>query len=150
MDIKIKWIDRKDINDIVNIENISSNSPWSKKDLITFFRQSTSIGYVATLNEKVVGYILYQSRSKKIKILNVTVDPNCRRKKIGSSLVSYLISKLGLSKNKLEICVPEENLGMHLFLKSNKFKAVCIESDNESNYYKFNYCKSKVLEEASV
>ena len=141
MDLNIRWIEKKDLNNLVSLENISSNFPWSKKDFLVFFKNHASIGYVAIKNNNIVGFALCQMRSKKIKVVNIVVHPNFRRKKIGSLLMAHLISKLGISKDKIEICVPEYDLTTHLFLKNNKFKAVEILQKEESNYYKFNYFK---------
>ncbi|MCX7832208.1 MAG: ribosomal protein S18-alanine N-acetyltransferase [Actinobacteria bacterium] len=108
MNPKIRKMQFKDINDILEIENESFTMPWSKW---IFTQELLSPGryyIVAEVKEKIVGYAGMQWLFDEGHITNIAVRQNWRRKGIATALLSNLIEKskaLGLKFLTLEVRV---------------------------------------------
>lgn len=137
--VHIRWMIRRDMPEVMAIENSSFEYPWDEEDFIECLRQRNCIGMVAEHNEIVVGYIIYELYSSKIRLLNVAVHTNYRFKGIGKSVIEKIVSKLSPQRRlEIETEVRESNLDAQLFLKKMKFKATKILSeffDNTENAY---------------
>lgn len=127
-EINFRWLERFDVNEIENFcKDISS--------LIKKLSSANTFGIVFENNNNIVGYLMYKSLKKKIKIINLVVHQDFRRSKVGSKMMEYVFDKQ--KEKDIEALVDEQNLPMQLFLKNHKFLATEIKKNNEANYYKF-------------
>ena len=58
--VYMRWMIRRDIPEVVQIENKSSDNPWSKEDFEKKLRNRYIIGIIAEHNELIVGFIIYE------------------------------------------------------------------------------------------
>lgn len=75
------------LDGVVNIENICFANPWSRADLEQQLNLDTSHFVVATVDEKVVGYMGLQIFSGEGYVTNVAVLPEYRRQGIAKMLI---------------------------------------------------------------
>lgn len=116
-----RWLIRRDLPEILEIERKSYDIPWSEEDFLGNLRNRNCIGRIIEWNDRVVGYIIYLRTKTSIKIINFAVHPDCRRNGIGKMLFEKMIA---LNPPKaIEAIVPESNLGAQLFLRSLQFRA---------------------------
>lgn len=145
----IRWLIRRDLDEIIEIEEDSFEYPWNKNDFVESLRKSNTIGFVAEQNEIIIGYLIYALNKNNIEILNLAVKRDFRRNKVGTSLINKVKSKLIGNRNRSKACLIDSNLVGHLFLKSNNFKAIDIIKNKYENInndcYKFVYKKEKVV-----
>ena len=128
MSVHIRWMIRRDMPEVLHIENDSFEHPWSEEDFITSLRQRNCIGMVAEVNEKVVGYMVYELHRNKLYLINLAVHKDYRRKGIGKTMVDKLYNKLSEQRrNRIALEVRERNLDAQLFLRSVGFSATRIE-----------------------
>lgn len=136
---EIRWTIRKDLPQIIAIENEAFEDGWTEEDFKRALKSRNSVGMVAEDIEKkgsVLGYIVYERHRNKYEIINLAVEKRLRGMGIGSGLVRRVISKLEpWKRSSVELVVGDENLEAHLFLKSIGFQA----SVAGSNTYKFEY-----------
>jgi len=75
MGVHIRWMIRKDMPEVLEIENSSFEFPWSEDDFIRCLRQRNCIGMVAEHGERVVGFMIYELHKTRLHVLNFAVAP---------------------------------------------------------------------------
>ena len=122
--VHIRWLIRRDMPSVLEIESASFEFPWTEDEFINSLRQRDCIGMVAEYAERVVGFMIYELQPTSIHVLSFEVDPEFRRKSVGTSLIQKLISKLAYQRrNRIQLEVRETNLSAQLFLKHLGFRA---------------------------
>ena len=128
--VHIRWMIRRDMPDVLDIENRSFEFPWSEEDFIRCLRQRNCIGMVAEYDEQVVGFMIYELHKTRLHILNFSVHEDFRRRGVGHAMVSKLISKLSHQRrNRILLEVRETNLSAQLFFRRAGFNAVSVLRD---------------------
>ena len=130
-DVAIRWMIRRDMAEILDIERASFEYPWSEDEFIRCLRQRNCIGMIAELKERVVGYMIYEMGPQWFQILNLAVDAEYRRHGVGRVLVQRLINKLSpRRRHRITLHVRETNLPAQLFFKAIGFRAKAILHDH--------------------
>ena len=138
--VHIRWMIRRDMKVVLEIENDVSRYPWVEDDFIRCLRQRNCIGMVAESDEQVVGYMIYELHKDRLHVLAFAVRRDCQRQGVGRSMVAKLVTKLSDQRRKrIEIEVRESNLDAQLFFRSCGFSAVDVlrdyyEEQNEDAY----------------
>jgi ribosomal-protein-alanine N-acetyltransferase len=123
--VHIRWMIRRDMPEVLQIEQLSFEYPWTEEDFLRCLRQRNCIGMVAEQGEKVVGFMIYELHKAKLHILNFAVHTNWRRVGVGAQMVGKLISKLSSHRRtRITLEVRETNLVAQLFFRKQEFKAV--------------------------
>jgi [ribosomal protein S18]-alanine N-acetyltransferase len=84
----------EDITTILSIESRSSAVPWSRQLFAKELQRTEGITLVATDAEVVVGFIAVAGQGDSWHVLNLSVDPDHRRRGVGGLLVDGAISAL--------------------------------------------------------
>ena len=130
INVHIRWMIRRDMSEVLEIENSSFEFPWSEKDFIRCLRQRNCIGMVAEYEERVVGFMIYELHKNQLHVLNFAVRPDVRRRGIGEQMVDKLVGKLSQQRrNRITLEIRETNLAAQLFFRSLDFKAVTVLRD---------------------
>lgn len=128
--VHIRWMIRRDMPEVLDIENRSFEFPWSEEDFIRCLRQRNCIGMVAEYEEHVVGFMIYELHKNRLHVLNFAVRGEMRRRAIGSSMARKLISKLSHQRrSRIMLEVRETNLAAQLFFRQLGFRAVTVLRD---------------------
>jgi [ribosomal protein S18]-alanine N-acetyltransferase len=123
--VHIRWMIRRDMPEVLHIEQHSFEFSWTEEDFLRCLRQRNCIGMVAEHGEKVVGFMIYELHKAKLHILNFAVHPGWRRAGVGAQMVAKLISKLSSHRRtRISLEVRETNLTAQLFFRKQEFKAV--------------------------
>lgn len=126
----IRWMIRRDIGEVLQIESASFEFPWREEDFIRCLRQRNCIGMVAEHDERVVGFMIYELHRNRLHVLNFAVHPDFRRRDIGTAMLRKLASKLSpLRRNRIMLEVRETNLAAQLFFRDQGFRAVSLLRD---------------------
>ena len=127
LSVHIRWMIRRDMPEVNEIEQRSFEFPWSEEDFIRCLRQRNCIGMIAEHNERVVGFMIYELHKNRLHILNFSVHEQFRRRGIGSQMIRKLVSKLSPQRrNKIMLEVRETNLPAQLFFRTLGFRAVSV------------------------
>lgn len=142
--LALRWMLQRDLPDVLRIAEAAAPDSWTQQDFVTAFQSSDTAGWVAELNERVVGFVIYavswpfaaadrgtKPRTKKkaapnplrIVLLNLAVAADCQRRGVGRALLSRLGQKLRQVHDGIQAAVPESNLAMQLLLRSAGYKA---------------------------
>jgi ribosomal-protein-alanine N-acetyltransferase len=128
--VHIRWMIRRDMAEVLEIERQSFEFPWSEEDFINCLRQRNCIGMVAEFAEQVVGFMIYELHRSRLHILNFAVNPSFQRRSIGSQMADKLISKLSQDRrNRVLLEVRERNLPAQLFFRKMGFRAITVLRD---------------------
>ena len=128
--VHIRWMIRRDMADVLEIENDSFEFPWLEDDFIRCLRQRNCIGMVAEHDDRVVGFMIYELHKARLHVLNFAVNAAYRRRGVGQQMISKLISKLSLERRtRIMLEVRETNLPAQLFFRTAGFRAVSVLRD---------------------
>lgn len=129
-DVHIRWMIRRDMQEVLAIESRSFEFPWAEEDFISFLRQRNAIGMVADYRDRVVGYMVYEIHKSRLHLVNIAVHPGFRREGVGKAMLDKLSSKLSSQRRVLiSLHVRETNLDAQLFFKSCGFFATTVVHD---------------------
>jgi ribosomal-protein-alanine N-acetyltransferase len=120
----IRWMIRKDMHEVLHIEQSSFPNPWSEDDFIQRLRNRSCIGMVAENHHgRILGYMIYELHSRHLHLLNLAVYPPFRKHGVGSCMIEKLIGKLGERRTRLTTEIGERNLDGQLFFQALGFRA---------------------------
>lgn len=152
--VHIRWMIRRDMPEVLAIESESFEFPWTEEDFIRCLRQRNCIGMVAEHDDRVVGFMIYELNKTRIHVLNFAVASDCRRRGVGTQMLSKLIGKLSAQRRtRIVLEVRETNLSAQLFFRAGQFRAVsvlrCYYDDTPEDAYlmQFRYRPEKVVAE---
>lgn len=126
-----RWLIRRDMDNVLAIENRSFAEPWSEEDFLCCMRQRNVIGCVSEMQfGDVDGFILYALHKHHLEILKVAVEPQSRRCRIASHMIQRMKDKLKQQgRTRIHIDVHESNLSAQLFLKACGFRATKVSGE---------------------
>ncbi len=128
--VHIRWMIRRDMAEVLDIESQSFEFPWSEDDFIRCLRQRNCIGMVAEQDEQLVGFMIYELHKTRLHILNFAVSEDATRRSVGQQMVDKLISKLSSQRRtRITLEVRETNLDAQLFFRDCGFRAVSVLRD---------------------
>ncbi len=128
--VHIRWMIRRDMPSVIDIEGGSFEFPWSEEEFIRALRQRNCIGMVAELNEIVVGFMVYELHKNRLHILNFAVHRDYRRNGVGKAMIEKLVGKLSRQRrSRILLEVRETNLQAQLFFREVGFQAVSVLRD---------------------
>lgn len=128
--VHIRWMIRRDMPEVLDIERASFEFPWFEEDFIRCLRQRNCIGMVAEHAERVVGFMIYELHKTRLHILNFAVGSQLQRRGVGAQMVDKLVGKLS-SQRRTEITleVRETNLAAQIFFRESGFRATNVLRD---------------------
>jgi len=123
--VHIRWMIRRDMSEVLEIERQSFEFPWSEEDFLRCLRQRNCIGMVAEHEDRLAGFMIYELHRARLHVLNFAVSRELRRHRIGAQMVFKLMSKLSSQRRtRIQLEVRETNLAAQLFFRHCGFRAV--------------------------
>lgn len=125
--VHIRWMIRRDMPDVLGIEQASHDYSWCEEDFLHCLRQRNCIGMVAESGEKIVGFMIYELHKSKLHVLNLAVHPSYRHQQVGMQMIEKLITKLSTHRRtRITLDVRESSLQSQKFLQHCGFRAVSV------------------------
>jgi [ribosomal protein S18]-alanine N-acetyltransferase len=143
--VHIRWMIRRDMAEVLDIERASFEFPWFEEEFIRCLRQRNCIGMVAEHAERVVGFMIYELHKTRLHILNFSVAPDVRRRGVGRQMIDKLLGKLSSQRRtRITLEVRETNLAAQIFFRENGFRATSVlhefYDDSPEDAYLMQYC----------
>lgn len=127
LEVQIRWLIRRDMPEVLRIEQSSFESPWTDEDFLCYLRQRNCIGMVAEHDHHIVGFMIYELHKSRLNILNFAVAEQARRHGVGTQMVLRLIDKLSQQRrHEILLEVRERNLDAQLFFRVQGFRAISV------------------------
>lgn len=122
--VHIRWLIRRDLPYVLDIEAASFEYAWVEEDFVACLRERNCIGMVAEHGATIAGFMIYELHKYKLHVLNFAVSPAWRRRGVGRQLVEKLVSKLSSHRRvSVTLDVRESNLAAQKFFGSQGFRA---------------------------
>lgn len=117
---------REDLGEVLRLEYQCFKDPYPM-DLLMHLRETNPLSFlVAEMGGKIIGYVIGTIRWGNVgHVLNIGVDPQYRRKGVGTALMERLMDyfkKRGVKKVRLE--ARESNIGARQFYSCLGFSEV--------------------------
>lgn len=130
-DQSIRWMIRRDMPDVLAIEESSFGVPWTEDEFIASLRQRNCIGMVFDDdNGPIKAFIVYELYKTNLHILNLAVHLDHRQSGIGTRMLDKLKGKLSQQRRQtITALVSERNRVAQEFLKSQGFIATGIQRE---------------------
>jgi ribosomal-protein-alanine N-acetyltransferase len=143
--VHIRWMIRRDMPEVLEIERGSFEFPWFEEEFIRSLRQRNCIGMVAEHAERVVGFMIYELHKTRLHILNFAVAPDARRRGVGRQMLEKLLGKLSSQRRtRITLEVRETNVPAQLFFRENGFRATSVlhefYDDSPEDAYLMQFC----------
>jgi ribosomal-protein-alanine N-acetyltransferase len=124
-DVQIRWLIRRDLAEVLEIERLCFQVPWLEEHFLeVLLRERNVIGMVATRGEQIDGFMVYELHNRSLEILNFAVLPSRQRQGVGAAMVNRLKDKLSQQRRKyLRLNLSESNLDGQLFFQRQRFWA---------------------------
>lgn len=142
---QVRWLIRRDMPEVMEIENRSFEFPWVEDEFLACLRQRNCIGTVyESPNGLIHGFMIYELHKDTLRILNLAVAPKVRRTGVGRAMIQRLMDKLSQQKrHTIEAEVRETNVVAQSFLSGAGFRAVKVlrrhYDDTNEDAYLFRY-----------
>jgi ribosomal-protein-alanine N-acetyltransferase len=130
----IRDMQEDDISAILEIEQISFSTPWSKESFLNEIYKKYAFSKVAVFEENIIGYICANYLYHESHILNLAVHPDFRRRGVATILMNEAIRELkekGCVFMYLEVRI--SNTGAHRFYERFGFKTETIRKKYYGN-----------------
>ena len=128
--VHIRWMIRRDMPEILDIEGRAFEFPWSEEDFVRCLRQRNCIGMVSEYGEQVAGFMIYELHKTRLHILNFAVHPDFCQRGVGTQMVHKLVGKLSHQRRtRILLEVRERNLPAQLFFRNAGFRAISVLRD---------------------
>ncbi len=141
--VHIRWMIRRDMPEVMAIEEASFAEPWSEDDFVRSLRQRNCIGMVAEIDERVVGYMVYYLEKTRLDLANIAVHPDFRRRGVATAMINKLKGKLqSQRRNRLRLIVGDWNLRAQVFFRACGMLATEVEREafyDGSDAYRFEF-----------
>lgn len=122
--LHIRWMIRRDMPEVLRIEQDGFEWPWTEEDFLRCLRERNVIGMSAEHKDEVVGYMVYELHPRRLHIMNLAVHPDYRRQGVGRQMVAKLVGKLrDHRRTAVTVDVRETNLAAQLFFRRLYFRA---------------------------
>jgi ribosomal-protein-alanine N-acetyltransferase len=128
--VHVRWMIRRDMLEVLAIEQEAFEFPWSEDDFARCLRQRNCIGMVAEMSDSIVAFSVYELHRTRLHVLNFAVLRSHRRLGVGAQMMAKLTAKLAPDRrNRIVLEVRETNLAAQLFFRSLGFRAVSVLRD---------------------
>ncbi len=125
--VHVRWMVRRDLPEVVAIEQACFEFPWREDDFLHCLRQRNCIGMVAEHEGRVVGFMIYEVPKNRIHLLNIATAPEYRRQGVARQMAAKLTGKLvNQRRSRIVLEVRETNLPALLFFREIGFRATNI------------------------
>lgn len=149
--LQIRWLIRRDMQDVLEIERESFEFPWSEEDFLCCLRQRNCIGMVAEVDDQIVGFMIYELHKSRLHVLNFAVSSEYRRTTVGKKMIQRLVDKLSQQRRKeIVVEVRESNLAAQLFFQSQGFFAISVLRNRYDDTTEDAYIMRYLLNEADL
>lgn len=129
--VHIRWMIRRDMAEVLDVEQESFEFPWCEDDFVRCLRQRNCIGMVSEWDDRVSGFMIYELQKTRLHLLNFAVGKQFRRRGVGSHMLAKLVGKLSPQRRtRIALEVRETNLPAQLFFRDNGFRAVSVLRDH--------------------
>jgi len=118
--------------EIVALDEVCSESPWSEADFIRYFADiKNCVRCVAVYKGRIVGYMFYNLHKGYLELGRIAVHPKFRHMNVGQALIGNMCAHLEeLGRTRVTVEVAKTDIATQRFLYEMGFRDVVVEDDS--------------------
>lgn len=125
--VQVRWMVRRDFDQVLTIEGTCFEFPWTAEEFRQCLQQPNCLGMVAEHEERIVGFVVYETPKNRLFITNIAVDPEFQRHGIARQMIQKLVTKMiHQRRHKIIIEIRETNLPALICFRALGFKSTNI------------------------
>jgi [ribosomal protein S18]-alanine N-acetyltransferase len=93
----IRSLRYSDLPQVIAIERRAFPTPWSLAMFVLELSKPSGICLAVTESDRIVGYLVCSRYDQAWHLMNIAVDPDARRRGLGSALLAAMIERAGES-----------------------------------------------------
>jgi len=141
--VHVRWMVRRDFAQVLAIEQTCFEFPWTEDEFRQCLQQPNCLGMVAEYEDRIVGFVVYETPKNRIFITNIATDPEFQRHGIARQMIQKLVTKMIYQRRyKLAIEIRETNLPALLCFRALGFRTAMIRK----NFYEYQSEDAYVLQ----
>ncbi len=109
--LDIRRLTYADLPELIAIERRAFPTPWSLAMFVLELSKPASVCLAALRGERMVGFLICSRYDTVWHIMNVAVDPDCRREGIAGNLLTDLLRRIDGTGARFTLEVRESNTG---------------------------------------
>ena len=122
--VHVRWMVRRDFAQVLEIEKICFEFPWTEEEFKQCLQQPNCLGMVAEYENRIVGFVVYETPKNRIFITNIATDPEFQRHGVARQMIQKLLTKMFYQqRHRIIIEIRETNLPALLCFRSLGFRA---------------------------
>jgi len=131
INIKIKDSSIKELAEILELEKVCFNSPWSYDMYFSCIKKTYTILKHITYENKIIGFILCEIIYDELNLLKIAIHPLYRKQGLALLLVKDLFKNIKINNIYLEVSV--NNIAAINFYTKLGFKTINVRKKYYSN-----------------
>jgi len=109
--LEIRRLTYADLPELIAIERRAFPTPWSLAMFVLELSKPASVCLAALRDGQMIGFLICSRYDTVWHIMNVAVDPDCRREGIASTLLTDLLRRIDGKGARFTLEVRESNTG---------------------------------------
>ena len=109
--LEIRRLTYADLPELITIERRAFPTPWSLAMFVLELSKPASVCLAALRDGQMIGFLICSRYDTVWHIMNVAVDPDCRREGIASKLLTDLLRRIDGRGARFTLEVRESNTG---------------------------------------
>jgi len=109
--LEIRRLTYADLPELITIERRAFPTPWSLAMFVLELSKPASVCLAALRDGQMIGFLICSRYDTVWHIMNVAVDPDCRREGIASTLLTDLLRRIDGKGARFTLEVRESNTG---------------------------------------
>ncbi len=122
-DLDIRRLTYADLPQVIAIERRAFPTPWSLAMFVLELSKPSGICLAAMFENRLVGYLVCSRYDTVWHVMNVSVDPDHRRRGIASTLLNALLERVGDPEAHYTLEVRRSNEGAVALYERFRFRA---------------------------
>jgi len=107
--VRVRRLTYADLPQVMGIERRAFPTPWSLAMFVLELSKPSGVCLAATLEGRMVGYLICSRYEAVWHIMNIAVDPNEWRRGVGSALLAQLYTRIGAGDARFTLEVRRSN-----------------------------------------
>jgi ribosomal-protein-alanine N-acetyltransferase len=123
--VRPRYLLSRDMPEVLAIERASFDYHWDEDGFLRELRRRNSLGYVAEHADRIVGFMIYRLLKDRLRLVDLAVHPEFRRRGVGRQLTGKLAERLSHhGKPRIVLLVRETNLTAQAFFRRRGYRAL--------------------------